>query len=120
VFESITKCNVDDCFRVGSRSDGQGNLYCLNHWQEKIENDATCSEGRDSCQGCHSCAVKDCNGEGVVMQEGTRRFYCMKHAWKSDRPDESGLSHPTQAKWDEVDIIRARGMGVKFDEGEGT
>lgn len=34
----------------------------------------------------------------------------------SDRPDESGLSHPTQAKWDEVDIIRARGMGVKFYE----
>ena len=50
------------------------------------------------------------------MQKGTRRFYCLEHAWKSDRPDESGLSHPTQAKWDEVDIIRARGMGVKFHE----
>jgi len=46
----------------------------------------------------------------------TGKKFCIRHAWKSDRPDENGLRHPTRATWDENDIVRAHALGIKIGE----
>jgi hypothetical protein len=72
------------------------------------------------CTGCDDvpfkCCIKNCGKEGVITEIGTLDHYCIDHAWKVDRPDENGLVHPLQARWNAEDTLRAHGAGLVVNE----
>src|SRR5208337_78098 len=106
---------IAGCTHFGTHFHG-GRFYCIDHWREEVG-----EQPKEECTDCNECTVsfkccvKDCNGEGIITQIGTQNHYCVKHAWKVDRPDEAGLYHPTTAHWNAEDTLRAHGAGAAID-----
>lgn len=120
--KSETACCVYGCNMLGRRT-FDGKLFCLPHWEEEqagaekaAYKAAVSGEDCTDCNGCPlPCDVDGCKGEGVITQNKTGKHFCLQHAWKADRPDENGLSHPTTAQWEVTDALRAHGAGVIID-----
>ena len=114
--DSTVNCCIAGCNHFGT-SAFEGKLFCYQHWLEEQR-----PPENKACAECDAvpfkCCIINCGKEGVITEIGTLDHYCIDHAWKVDRPDENGLVHPLQARWNAEDTLRARGKGIIVNEND--
>ena|ERR1035437_3323371 len=116
--DSSIMCCISGCPFLGGHQDSEGRLFCTKHWEEHTKKDPVCSSGCGDCENsraCEKCAVPGCENKGPwVVDHGKQ--YCVKHVWKTDRHSEERTGEPLRADWDDLDAIRAHGMGIAIEK----
>ncbi len=112
-------CCIAGCNFYGT-SMFEDRLYCYQHWLEEQRRPShTDCPGCDLCTAEPKCCVAGCDKPGVVTEVAdVTKTWCVDHAFRSDRPDENGLTHPTKAQWNAEDTLRAHGEGLAVDKSD--
>ena len=97
-------CCIDGC-QNGGAIRLSGRLYCRAHYEEEFGERRPCEVPQ--------CDVAGCENAAMVQQAGTGRWFCIDHAWESERVDRHGLRHPPT--FTELDRSFLQSIGVTLD-----